>query len=86
MDEEAASVIMSLSRPKIITIKSYTFDIDGRRLTLNSYDNISPRLLVVEYSGNEIDVRDYKPLNWFSTEVTDMYHYTNLSIAINKKY
>jgi len=85
LDEVSASVIMTLSNPKLLNIEQYTIVDGGKKLLINVYTKLQEQLIIVEFIGTESEVRNFKPLPWFKKEITDLYQYSNISIAINKK-
>jgi CYTH domain-containing protein len=80
LDDDAAEVINHLSNPKILEIKQYFLD-ETEKLLLNVYENIN-NLIIVEYKSNEDDVNNYKPLSWFTREVTNIFGYSNISLSM----
>lgn len=86
ISNEEFNVSYQLAGQKTISKKRYLVPSSSdstRILEVDVFDDLD--LIVVEYEAkDEITVDTLVPEEWFGTEVTDDYSYTNLQLAYNK--
>lgn len=85
LDEDAASVIMSLSNPKLLNLTKHNLNLGGVDVSIVTFSNLLVPLIFIEVKNSESVVSAFKPEKWFSTEITGQSAYSYVSLATNKR-